>query len=534
MTTFFLILISTVILICVWLNNLSSKIGIPTLLAFILLGILFANNGFIPIVFEDREQAKDICTVALIFIMFYGGFGTRWESARPIAREAMLLASLGVVLTAGLTGLFCRFALGWSWIESMLMGSVISSTDAASVFSILRSKRLGLKNNTAPLLEMESGSNDPCSYMLTVIFLSVANIQGQGISGWEILWMTTAQIAFGALGGFGIAKLACMALDKFRFKGSGFDSLFILAVAMASYAIPDVIGGNGYLSAYIVGIILGNREFSNKKSLVGFFDGVTGLMQVIIFFILGLLVRPAMLHKAILPALAIFVFLLIAARPLAVGTILAPMRKYSFRQQTLISFAGLRGAASIVFAIMATSGTFTPQNDIFGIVFCIVLLSISLQGSLIPVAARKLGMTDAGEDVMKTFNDFADDSQMQFTVVEIGPKSSWKGKTVRELGLPKGLLLALVLRNDMRIAPKGLTVLLEGDRVIIVSRRFQDSSVSFHEKTLLPGNELIGKHLHECRKAGVILLIRRGDKDIIPSGETLLKEDDRLVIFRGD
>lgn len=534
MTTFFLILISAVILICVWLNNLSSKIGVPTLLAFILLGILFANNGLIPIDFEDRELAKETCTVALIFIMFYGGFGTRWESARPIAREAVLLASLGVVLTAGLIGLFCRFALGWSWIESMLMGSVISSTDAASVFSILRSKRLGLKNNTAPLLEMESGSNDPCSYMLTVIFLSVADIRSQGMSGWGIMWMTTAQIAFGALGGFGIAKLACMALDKFRFKGSGFDSLFILAVAMTSYAIPDLIGGNGYLSAYIVGIILGNREFSNKKSLVGFFDGVTGLMQVIIFFMLGLLVRPAMLHKAILPALAIFFFLLIVARPLAVGAILTPARKYSFRQQTLVSFAGLRGAASIVFAIMATSGTFTPQNDIFGIVFCIVLLSISLQGSLIPFAARKLAMTDAGENVMKTFNDFADDSQMQFTVVEIGPKSSWKGKTVRELGLPKGLLLALVLRNDMRIAPKGLTVLLEGDRVIIVSRSFEDSSVSFNEKTLLPGNELIGKHLHECRKAGVILLIRRGDKDIIPSGDTLLKEDDRLVIFNGD
>ncbi|MGM9740605.1 MAG: potassium/proton antiporter [Candidatus Cryptobacteroides sp.] len=534
MTTFFLILISTVILICVWLNNLSSKIGVPTLLAFILLGILFANNGLIPIDFEDRELAKETCTVALIFIMFYGGFGTRWESARPIAREAVLLASLGVVLTAGLTGLFCHFALGWSWIESMLMGSVISSTDAASVFSILRSKRLGLKNNTAPLLEMESGSNDPCSYMLTVIFLSVANVQSQGMSGWGIVWMTTAQIAFGALGGFGIAKLAGIALDKFRIKGAGFDSLFILAVALASYAIPDLIGGNGYLSAYIVGIILGNREFSNKKALVGFFDGVTGLMQVIIFFMLGLLVRPAMLHKAILPALAIFFFLLIVARPLAVGAILTPVRKYSFSQQCLVSFAGLRGAASIVFAIMATSGDFPMVNDIFGIVFCIVLLSISLQGSLIPFTARKLGMTDAGEDVMKTFNDFADDSQMQFTVVEIGPKSSWKGKTVRELGLPKGLLLALVLRNDMRIAPKGLTVLLEGDRVIIVSRSFEDSSVSFHEKTLLPGNELIGKHLHECRKAGIILLIRRGDKDIIPSGDTLLKEDDRLVIFNGD
>ena len=359
-------------------------------------------------------------------------------------------------------------------------------------------------------------------------------MQGQGMSGWGLVWMTTAQIAFGALGGFGIARLAGIALDRFRIKGAGFDSLFILAVAIASYAVPDLVEGNGYLSAYIVGIILGNREFSNKKALVGFFDGVTGLMQVIIFFMLGLLVRPEMLHRAILPALAIFVFLLLAARPLAVGAILTPLRRYSFRQQCLISFAGLRGAASIVFAIMATSGAYSPHNDIFGIVFCIVLLSISLQGSLIPFVSRKLRMTDSGEDVMKTFNDFADDSQLQFTVVEIGPKSSWKGKTVRELGLPRGLLLALVLRNGVRIAPKGLTVLLEGDRVIIVSRAFEDSSVCFRETVLLPGNELIGKRLNECRKSGVIILIRRNDRDIIPSGDTLLKEDDRLVIFTGD
>ena len=241
-----------------------------------------------------------------------------------------------------------------------------------------------------------------------------------------------------------------------------------------------------------------------------------------------------MLHRAIVPALAIFVFLLLAARPLAVGAILTPLRRYSFRQQCLISFAGLRGAASIVFAIMATSGAYSPHNDIFGIVFCIVLLSISLQGSLIPFVSRKLRMTDSGEDVMKTFNDFADDSQLQFTVVEIGPKSSWKGKTVRELGLPRGLLLALVLRNGVRIAPKGLTVLLEGDRAIIVSRAFEDSSVCFRETVLLPGNELIGKRLNECRKSGVIILIRRNDRDIIPSGDTLLKEDDRLVIFTGD
>ena len=532
MTTVFLIFLATVILLCVWLNNLSSRIGIPTLLAFILLGIAFGNNGLIPLHIEDYNFAKEICTVALIFIMFYGGFGTRWDSARPVAREAVLLASAGVVLTAMLVGVFCHLVLRWSWLEGLLLGSVLSSTDAASVFSILRSKKLGLKNNSAPLLEMESGSNDPCSYMLTVLFLSLMN--ASGMSAWGAVWLIVSQILFGALGGFLIAKLASWALERFRIRGAGFDSLFILAVATASYAVPELIGGNGYLSAYIVGIMLGNGELSNKKALVGFFDGLTGLMQVVIFFLLGLLARPAMLHKAILPALAIFAFMLLAARPLSVAAILTPFRKYPFRQQLLISFSGLRGAASIVFAIMATSGNDSLENDLFNIVFCIVLMSISLQGSLIPWVARKSGMLDADDDVMKTFNDYSEDSQMQFGRVEIGPNCSWNGRMVRELGLPKGLLIALVLRDGQRLAPKGKTVLLAGDSVIIVARNFDDSLAELHEKTLGPGNELIGKRLSEYHGGGLVLLIRRANRDLIPSGETILREDDRLVILRDD
>ncbi|MBP3202548.1 MAG: potassium/proton antiporter [Bacteroidales bacterium] len=444
MTTLFLILIGIIILMCIWLNNVSSRIGIPTLLAFIVLGMVFGNNGLIPLHLDDYDFAKETCTVALIFIMFYGGFGTRWESARPIVSEATLLASLGVVLTAGLTGLFCHFALRWGWEESFLLGSVVSSTDAASVFSILRSKRLGLCNNTAPLLEMESGSNDPMSYMLTALMLSI--LKGTA-SGGIIVWMLFAQITFGAGCGFVIAKYASWVLERVKIKGEGYDSLFILAVAVLSYAIPNLIGGNGYLSAYIVGIMLGNSEFPGKKALVNFFDGLTGLMQVLIFFLLGLLARPANLHSAILPALTIFVFMLLVSRPLAVSSILTPFRKYSLKQQSLISFVGLRGAASIVFAIMATVDPAPFEQDIFNIVFCIVLVSISFQGSLIPWVAKKLDMLDAGSNVMKTFNDYSEGTQMQFGSIEITPGSKWEGKMVKDLDLPGNMLIALVVRE---------------------------------------------------------------------------------------
>lgn len=537
MTTFFLLFISGVILLCVWLNNISSRIGVPTLLAFILLGIFFGNSGLIPLHFDDQNFAKEICTVALVFIMFYGGFGTRWASVKPVWKESALLASAGVVMTAGLVGVFCHFVLRWPLIESFLMGSVVSSTDAASVFSILRSKRLGLKNNTAPLLEMESGSNDPCSYMLTVIFLSVMTAQGDaatGLSAWRIIWMVTSQLAFGALGGVLIAKAAVWALGRFKINGAGFDSLFILAVAIASYALPDAIGGNGYLSAYIVGIMLGNGELRNKKALVGFFDGITGLMQVLIFFLLGLLARPSMLHKSVLPAAAIFLFMLIAARPLSVAAVLTPFKKYPFKQQLLVSFSGLRGAASIVFAIMATSGNELLQNDIFNIVFCLVLMSISLQGSLIPFVARKLGMLDAGEDVLKTFNDYSDDSKMQFGIAKVNASSSWNGKSLRDLALPRGLLVALVVRDGVRIAPNGRTVLQEGDTVITVNKAFDDDKSNLHEKTVKAGSELAGRHLRDYKGDGLVLLIRRRNRDIIPSGDTTLREGDRLVVLSPD
>ena len=528
MTALFLILIAVVILTSIWLNTISSRIGVPTLLAFMLLGMLFANTGLWPVRFDNYDVAKETCTVALIFIMFYGGFGTRWDAVKPVVRESVLLASLGVVVTAGLTGVFCHFALGWDWLESLLFGSVMGSTDAASVFSILRSKRLGLKNNTAPMLEMESGSNDPAAYMCTAILLSIMN---GSATGGSIAWNIVAQIVFGAGCGIGIAKLATLAFRKIRFITDGFDSLFIFAIAIAAYAIPSLIGGNGYLSAYMVGIILGNEEFKDKKSLVSFFDGITGLMQMLLFFLLGLLARPTMMHRAVLPALAIFAFMLLVARPVAVFSILTPFRKYPFKQQTLISFVGLRGAASIVFAIMAMVDPAFLKNDIFNIVFVVVLLSIAVQGSLIPRVARKLDMVDPEDDVLKTFNDYSEETDLNFGRIAITQDSSWAGKAIRDLRLPRNVLIALVLRGEERLQPRGDTVLKTGDEVITLTRGFADSSTSLYEKTIKQDSRRVGQRIADYPGKGLIVLVRRDGESIIPSGDTILQAGDRIVIL---
>lgn len=529
MTTLFLILIAVVVLVSIMLNNISSRIGIPALLAFMLLGMLFGNNGLFKIDLDDYDIVKEICTVALIFIMFYGGFGTRWKSVRPVVRESVLLASAGVVITAFMVGIFCHYCLNMDWLESFLLGAVMGSTDAASVFSILRGKRLGLKNNTAQILEVESGSNDPTAYMIMTIILTIMNGEA---SGRAIAWNFFAQLAFGIGGGLLIAKIAIRMFRKLEFEGSGYDSLYIFAVAIASYALPALIGGNGYLSAYLVGIIIGNEEFKEKKALVHFFDGITSLMQILVFFLLGLLARPSQLHHAILPALGIFLFMLFVARPAAVFSILTPMRKYPLNQQTLISFVGLRGAASIVFAIMALVDPATLNHDIFNIVFMVVLMSIALQGSLIPWLSKKLHMVNTNEDILKTFNDYSEDSDMNFGHINITEDSNWAGQSVRELNLPKHMLIALVVRNGERILPKGETRLLSGDQVVIITQGFSDSSTELIEKSVPVDSGRVGKTLSEKPLDGIVVLVRRDGKDIIPDGNTVLQAGDRLVIIK--
>ena len=526
----YLILFAVIIFICVFLNNFSKKFGIPVLLLFIILGILYGwnTNDFTA---QEYGFVESLCSIALIFIMFYGGFGTRWSSAKPVIIESGTLATLGVFMTAALVGIFCHFALHWSWVEGLLMGSVISSTDAASVFSILRTRKLGLKDNTAPLLEIESGSNDPCSYMLTVIMLSILNGTA---GGGRIVWDIFAQFFFGALFGLAIAWLAGYLLRTFKFP-DGFDSMFILAVALISYALPNVVGGNGYLSAYIVGISLGNKEFHGKKSLVGFFDGVTSFMQILIFFLLGLISIPSHLASAIIPATLIFLFLTIIARPLAVCSILAPFRKYKLRHMGLVSFVGLRGASSIVFAIMTITKGASLEHDIFSIVFCIVLVSIALQGSLIPAAARGMKMIDANEDILRTFSDFAENSQMNFSTLKITENDFLAGKEIKDVPLPKEIIIALILRGNENIIPKGNTVLLAGDRLVLCAKEFKnDSLVQLVEHRISKDSrwngQLIKDYPHQAN--ALIVMVRRGEEEIIPNGNTMLLSGDTLVILK--
>lgn len=523
-----LLLCAVVIVICIVASRLSQRLGVPALLLFLALGMLFGSDGLFRIPFDNFEAAERICSVALIFIMFYGGFGTRWEAARPAAARAVVLSTLGVAVTALLTALFCHFALGFSVLESFLTGAVISSTDAASVFSILRSKKLGLRNHTASLLEVESGSNDPASYMLTVIALSLSG--GGRRRGNPVDDFCAGRLWTGPWGGGGGAVHSgapqAHALRRAGYYFRGGCGPALLCPARRG-------GGNGYLGAYLAGILIGNAKIPHKAALVHFFDGLTGLAQILIFFLLGLLSFPRQLPAVFLPALAIMVFLTFVARPAAVFLLLAPFR-CGVRQCLLVSWAGLRGAASIVFAIMAVASGAAIGYDLFHIVFCIALLSVAVQGSLLPLAARKLDMVDSAESVSRTFNDYQDQRQLHLTRFPIGAGHPWVGRTIGECELPADALVVMLRRGSENVIPNGDTAIQAGDLMVLSTPLYEDDDgVSLREVPVAEHGDWIGRPIKELGIPAevLIVLVRRADgTTVVPKGGTVLQQGDMLVV----
>ena len=522
-----LLLMGCVILLCTLMGRYLDRLAVPSLLIFIALGMCFGENGLLRIPFDDYDAANVICSASLIFIMFYGGFGTNLNAARPVVVQSVVLSTLGVAGTAGAVAVFAHLVLGLPWVESFLIGSVISSTDAASVFNILRSKKLALKYHTDSLLEIESGSNDPISYMLTTVAVGIMG--GQDVF---IPLLLVQQIAIGALGGLLLGKLAIWSLRRGMFPSEQSQTIFVFAVVILSYALPTVLGGNGYLSSYLCGIYMGSTKLPQKRNLVHFFDVVTDVAQVLIFFLLGLLVTPVELPSVLLPALAIMVFLTFVARPAVVSVLMLPFRP-SLAQVGVVSWAGLRGVASIVFAIMAVLQGAETRYNLFNLVFCIVLLSISLQGSLLPRVSAKLSMIDHTADVSKTFNDYQEESDIDFIKIHLDKNHPWNGKTLRELPLPSDLLVAMIARKEETIVPNGSTVLLPGDLLVLAARAFEDRENLFLQEIVVEkGHKWVGRSLRQIptRSDTLIVMIKRGNETIIPGGSTILQAGDTLVI----
>lgn len=458
-----------ILIISVLSSKLLYRFGIPTLLIFLCLGMLLGSDGIGGIYFDDYTVAQHLSSIGLVFIMFYGGFGFSWKTGKPVAARSILLATIGVVITAGLVGIFAWWMFDVTFLEGMLLGAIVSSTDAASVFSILRSKKLNLKGGLASLLEMESGSNDPIAYMLTVVVLSMISQSGQQ----SILQLLMNQVFFGLLIGFSLAFLGAFLLRNVRLEIDGLYPIFVIAIVLLGYSLSELFRGNGFLAVYIIGIVMGNSKILHKKSLVHFFDGISWLMQIILFFTLGLLVFPSQLPAVFVPALLIALFLVFVARPVAVFSILSWF-KTPVRQQLLVSWVGLRGAASIVFATFPLTNQIPAANQIFNTVFFVALISILLQGTLIPRIAKVLDVVEEEETVYKTFSDYQDETHEKLMEYTVGKNNPWAGKSIMEADIPDKILVVMIKRGKEVITPKGYTVIKPGDRLILISNSFDD------------------------------------------------------------
>jgi potassium/hydrogen antiporter len=445
----------------------SNRLGVPALILFLAIGMLAGSDGLGNIAFANYGLAQAVGVVALVFILFSGGLDTDWPAIRPVLVEGMVLANLGVLLSALLVGAAAAFVLGFSWLEGLLLGAIVSSTDAAAVFSVMRMRGLNLKHRLEALIELESGSNDPIAVFLTAGLIGLLTTPGASFLG--LVPSFLLQMALGGAGGYLFGRLMVIAINRIRLQQEGLYVVFTLGLTLLTYAATSLIGGNGFLAVYLAGIVLGNANVVHKRSLLRFHDGIAWLMQIGMFLTLGLLIFPSQLPAVAGPGLLIALFLAFVARPLSVAAALVWFRR-SPQEIFMVAWAGLRGAVPIVLATFPLLAGVPNAQQIFNLVFFIVVVSVLLNGISIPWVARLLGVNDLRRPKSDT-NTFVPDVRMSSRVVEaIVPQGSpLTGRTLIELALPRGLLLVQIQREEGVILPDGATMIEPGDHLLILA-----------------------------------------------------------------
>jgi cell volume regulation protein A len=465
--TSLVLIASGLLLLGVVASRFSSRFGIPGLLVFLVVGMLAGSDGPGGIEFDNAELAQTLGVVALAFILFSGGLSTRWDEVRPVAFQGAALATFGVLITAVLAGLTARWAFDVSIETALLIGAIISSTDAAAVFAVLRSRNVRLRGQLRPLLEFESGSNDPMAVFLTIGFLElVTSPSSQPI---DFIPLFVSQMTIGALVGLGAGRLAVWGLNRIRLEHDGLYPVMSLALVGCIFGATTLLNGSGFLAVYIAGIVMAQRRFIHENSLTRFHDGIAWVAQVGMFVVLGLLVFPSELVSVAGRGLIVAASLILVARPVAVFVTLAPFR-VPWRERALISWVGLRGAAPIILATFPLMEQAPDANLIFDTVFFIVLTSVAIQGTTIPLAARWLGVAAPGETrtawPIEPHSTQPPGTSLEELVVAVG--SSITDRPLVELGLPSGTMIVLVEHDNAFIVPNGETRLREDDRLLVL------------------------------------------------------------------
>ena len=456
------------VLLSIVASKVSGRVGLPALILFLLVGMLAGSEGIGGIEFDDPLLAQSLGVVALAFILFSGGLDTEWRAVRPVLGPGVALATVAVVLTAATVGVASMWVLGLPLLHGLLLGAIVSSTDAAAVFSVMRSRGLGLKDRLRRVLELESGSTDPMAVFLTIGLITLIVEPNATAAG--LVPMFVQQMLFGAVLGLGIGWLAVSVINRLDLSYDGLYPVFTLALVVLVYGATTLVGGNGFLAVYVAGLVMGNRHFIHKRSIMRFHDGLAWLMQIAMFLTLGLLVFPSEL-VAIAPAgFALALVLIFVARPLSVFATLR-FSRLTTRETALVSWVGLRGAVPIILATFPLVMGVPDAGPLFDVVFFIVVLSVLLQGPTIPWVARLLGVDEPQPQKMRyplEFEQTADlDSNLVEVVVPAG--SSVAGKRILELPLPDAVLVVLVSRGGRFLVPRGATHLADGDRLLLLA-----------------------------------------------------------------
>lgn len=466
---------SILLFVSIVVGKTGYKFGVPTLLLFLLVGMLFGSDG-LGIQFHSAEEAQFIGMLALSIILFSGGMDTKLSEIKPIWVQGVVLSTAGVLLTAVLTGLFIWWLSGMSWtnihfplITSLLLASTMSSTDSASVFAILRTQKINLRNNLRPMLELESGSNDPMAYMLTIVLIQTINSAGMGFL--SIAGSFVIQFVMGALFGYIFGKLAILMLNKLNIDNQSLYPILLLAFVFFTYSFTDMVNVNGYLAVYIAGIMVGNNKIMHRKEINTFMDGLSWLFQIIMFLCLGLLVNPHEMLEVALMATLIGVFMIVVGRPLSVMLCLLPFgKKMDMRSRWFVSWVGLRGAVPIIFATYPVVENVPGASQIFNIVFFITIISLIVQGTTIGKVANMLGLSSPME---KEGNDFGvelpEEIDTDLSDMVIQEKHLQNGDTLKDMNLPKGTLVMIVKRDESYLVPNGSLKLQVGDKLLLIA-----------------------------------------------------------------
>ena len=487
----FLLIGAILLFVAVLAGKVAYRLGTPALLLFLGVGVFF---GYEILSFNSPELTQFMGMIALSIILFSGGMDTKFSDIKPVLLPGIILATVGVLLTAFILGGFIYgispwLGVGLSFPIALLLASTMASTDSASVFSILRTKKQGLNEHLRPLLELESGSNDPVAYILVVLLVGILSPNKESVSIGTSIMLFVVQMVVGALAGYGFGRATVWTLNKINISNASLYSILLLAFVFLTFSFTTLVHGNGFLAVYIAGLVVGNHKIVHKRTVVTFFDGVTWLVQIIMFIMLGLLIniKELISPSTLLLGLATALFMTFIARPVAVQLCMLPFKQFSRKARAYVGWVGLRGAVPIIFATYPLVDNVPHADLIFNVVFIVTIISLTLQGTTVSGMANALGV--ARKERESSFGDaFQDRMKSEFTEVDVNEQMLSSGNTLKLITLPPHTLVVMVCRDGDYFVPQGDTALQVGDKLLILSDRNEELQAHYKELGL---NEVI-------------------------------------------